>query len=81
MILMIQNSFIFLDKINQKTEQNIWKQGIHDWDNFMTKSIKGISTIRKGYYDRQLKEAKQQLYSFNSSYFIDKLLSPENWCL
>lgn len=79
---MIENSFIFLEGISTKAEGNIWKQGVRNWDNFINANkIQGISRARKLYYDRRLKEAKKELYSFNSPYFIDLLHQSEMWRL
>lgn len=79
---MIQNSFIFLPKISTITEQNIWKQGIHTWDQFLQqKNIKGLSPVRKGFYDRHLIQAKKELFTFNSGYFTALWPSTETWRL
>ena len=79
---MIQNSFIMLDKVDYKTEQNIWNQGIYNWDAFLNaQKIKGISHMRKAYYDRQLLKARNALYDSDFSYFIDKLPQSEMWRL
>ena len=79
---MIRQSFIFLEKVDNKTEQSIWKQGINNWDSFLAKkSVKGISRARKLYYDRQLLKARNALYTLNSEYFIDKLPKSESWRL
>ncbi len=79
---MIRQSFIFLEKIDNKTEQNLWKQKIDSWDSFLAKkNIKGISKARKFYYDRQLLKARNALYNFNSEYFVDKLPNNETWRL
>ena len=78
---MIQQSFIFLDKIKQKTEQNLWKQGIGNWDSFLkAEGVKGIAGYRKKYYDRQLLKAKEELYNLNSEFFLD-LPQSEMWRL
>ncbi len=79
---MIRRSFIFLERIDKKTEQNIWNQGIDDWDSFIgAQKIKGISIRRKLYYDRQLSAAKKALYNFNSEYFVNRLPKAETWRL
>jgi uncharacterized protein YprB with RNaseH-like and TPR domain len=79
---MIQKSFVFLDRLNSKKEKQIWEQGIVSWDMFLnTESVEGISNQRKAFYDSQLKKAKQALSSGDSSYFIGKLKSSENWRL
>ncbi|MFH1682363.1 MAG: ribonuclease H-like domain-containing protein [Candidatus Woesearchaeota archaeon] len=79
---MIRNSFIFLDKISSKTEQNLWQQGITDWNDFLKiKEINGISPKRKAYYNRKLQEAKQELQKDNSAYFAQILPKKETWRL
>jgi len=79
---MIKNSFILLEKINQKTEQNIYSQNIKDWDDFLnSKKIKGLSNKRKLYYDKKIKDAKKALYTFNSKYFTPLLPGTETWRL
>ena len=78
---MIQQSFIFLDKVSQKTEQKLWQQGINNWNSFLSAAeIKGISKERKNYYSRHLEKAKEELYSLNSEYFL-KLPQSEMWRL
>ena len=79
---MIQNSFIFLERIKNNLESNIWKQGILDWDSFLNAdNVKGISKPRKLYYDRKIKEARKELFSFNSTYFKNILPSTEYYRL
>jgi uncharacterized protein len=81
-IFMIKNSFIFLEKIGKNAEQNIWQQGIPDWQDFIKAGkIKGISKIKKHYYNRKLKEAQQALADNNPSYFIGKLPQVQMWRL
>ena len=79
---MIRNSFIFLEKISTKTEQNLWKQKILNWNTFLkTKTIKGISSLRKHHYNRKIKEAQAELLKENSSYFTPILPKKETWRL
>jgi len=68
---MIENTFIFLPRIGKKKESSIWNQGIKNWDDFLSKEIKGISKSSKSYYDRQLHIARLALHENNSSYFAD----------
>ncbi|MBI2656463.1 ribonuclease H-like domain-containing protein [Candidatus Woesearchaeota archaeon] len=82
LVNMITNSFIFLERIGNKLEQNIWKNGIHDWNSFLKRSsIKGLSRHRKLYYDRKILNARKALYNFDSSYFQDLLPQSEMWRL
>jgi len=79
---MIENSFIFLDRIGKEKERSIWKQGIYSWEAFLsTKNIKGISAAAKGHYDRKILEARRNLLNYNSSYFTDVLPLSEQWRL
>jgi uncharacterized protein len=76
---MIRKSFIFLEKIRNTKEQNIWKQAA-DWKQFLKRdNIKGISAQKKHYYNRLIKEAEVALFSRNYNYFIGKLPQKEMW--
>ena len=67
---MIQNSFIFLERVKRGLEENLWKQGINSWDSFLAANkVRGLSVSRKKYYDRKILEARKALYNFDSSYF------------
>ncbi len=71
---MIQNSFIFLPKISIKKEQSIWKQGVTNWNKFLsTNKIKGISDKNKLIYNELIKQAKQSLLEEDLSFFIKHL--------
>jgi len=79
---MIRQSYIFLDRTGKKGEENIWKQGIKNWDDFLNAStIKSISKKSKAYYDRQIRAAEKELYNQNSRYFSDILPLVEHWRL
>ncbi len=68
---MIHNSFIFLERIGPITEQNLWSQGISDWNSFLdSRIVKGFSVVRKKYYDKRLIEAKKAVRDYDSSFFI-----------
>ena len=79
---MIQNTCLFLERVNRGLEGNLWKQGIKDWDSFLNKEkIRSISKKRKLYYDRKIKEARKALYNQDSSYFKKILPKSEYWRL
>ena len=79
---MITNTFIFLERIGDKLEKNIWNDGVYDWNSFLERSkIKGLSMHRKGYYNRKILSARKALYNFDSSYFLDLLPQSEMWRL
>ena len=79
---MITHSFIFLERIGDKLEQNIWKNGVYNWDIFLKRgNVKGLSRHRKLYYDRQILNARKALYNFDSNYFLELLPQSEMWRL
>ncbi len=79
---MIRESFILLDSIRQKREQMIWQQDIKDWNQFLDKEkIKGISPLRKSFYNRQLELSRKALLNENASFFSKKLPHQEYWRL
>lgn len=79
---MITNSFVFLEKISAPKEKKLWQQGILDWNDFLkTEKIKGITPLKKSYYDRRIKESRQALSEGNSAYFVGKLAAKDMWRL
>ena len=79
---MIQNTFVFLERITPAMERKLWRQGILDWDDFLkAKGIKGITSAAKRYYDRRILEARQQLHAQNSSHFTKLMRQTEHWRL
>ena len=65
-MVMAEQSFIFLDRVSETSERNIWKQGVEDWNSFLNvNKIHGISESRKLYYDRQILRAKELLAEKN----------------
>ncbi len=81
-VIMITNSFIFLERVGSKLEQNIWRNGIQDWDSFLKRiHVNGLSMHRKLYYNRKILNARKALYNFDSSYFLDLLPQSEMWRL
>ncbi len=79
---MIRKSFLFLEKVGPQKEQNLYQQGIKDWQDFLKAGkIKGISTSVKPYYDRQIREAQKYLLENDPAWFIGKLPQKEMWRL
>ncbi len=79
---MIKNSFIFLPKIKSKKEFFLWKQGINEWEIFISnEKIKGISPRAKKEYDLLLRDAKKALFDNNSSFFTNIMPTTETWRL
>lgn len=79
---MIRSSFIFLDKVSRKSEQNIWGQGIDEWNDFLDKEkVKGVSSARKNQFDLKLLEARRKLIQDDAEYLAGLFPSSEHWRL
>jgi uncharacterized protein len=78
---MIENSFVFLEGIGLETERKLWEQGVSTWGDFLSQDVVGISSKRKGYYDRKLVEAKKALQRKDVGYFSRILPQREMWRL
>ncbi len=78
--MVIRRSFVILDRVSRKTEQNIWAQGIPDWTGFLkAEQVRGIARKRKPFLERQLREAERALKDDNSVFFAENLPSREIW--
>lgn len=78
----IEQSFIFLDRISKQTEQKLWQKGISDWDHFKAESkIIGMSKSRKRYYERQLEKIKTAVQDKDLHYLSTILPKNEHWRL
>ncbi len=79
---MLTESFVLLPSVGYRTEQKIWSQNIHSWDNFMgAVKVKGLSAARKDNYDWQLREAKDRLREQNAEFFAKKVPFSDQWRL
>ena len=79
---MIKNTFLFLPGISELKEKNIWKNGINNWNDFLSANkIKGISTPKKEGYNYLIKEAKENLFADNINYFYTLLSLKHQWRL
>ena len=76
---MIRRTFLILPSLGKKKEVNLWKEGILDWNDFVsTSKIKGISAERKENMDALLLRADQSLENRQSEYFSKILPSVEH---
>lgn len=79
---MLENSFVLLPGVKQRTEQKFWKQEMNSWSDFIAaQQIKGISEARKERFDWHLKDAKLHLKEENEKFFAQALPSGEQWRL
>ena len=79
---MITESFIFLDGVGERVEQEIWSQNVNTWHEFLnTSAIKGISPKRKIAYNLLLQKAQKNLQVDNIAFFSELFPSTEQWRL
>lgn len=80
--IMLQQSFIFLDKIGRVSEQRLWADGISSWSGFQEKeTIRGISSMKKAFLDRRLDVAKDALLRQDTLFFAREFPFQESWRL
>ncbi len=65
---MITKCFTFLDGISNRKQDRILEQ-VNDWNDFIGKNVKGISKLRKFFYDQKVREAKQALLNDDLGFF------------
>jgi uncharacterized protein len=79
---MIKHSFIFLDRIGQRSEQRLWTSGISDWEKFLSsETVPCISKKAKHFFNRKLIEAKEHIKNDNAEFFSDILPNSETYRL
>lgn len=78
---MLKNTFLFLDGIRHGREKALWQQGIHDWNDFLSLKVKGISEAKKIKLDSQLLLAKKAVEDYDSRFFSNKLPNSQTWRL
>jgi len=79
---MLRNTFLFLPKVGATTEQNIWQQGVPDWNSFIeSRKVRGFSPVRKENADKKILEFKHELWDENLNYLAKSLPSSEHWRL
>jgi hypothetical protein len=79
---MLRNTFLFLPKVRLTSEQNIWQQGISDWNAFIeARKIKGFSPARKEIAHKKIHEFKNELWNENLNYLAKSIPLSEQWRL
>jgi uncharacterized protein YprB with RNaseH-like and TPR domain len=80
--LVLDRSFVLLDRVGERTERRIWEQGVHTWDDFIdAEAVSPFSTERKELADRVLAEAKDAFREGSTVFFADRLPNREVWRL
>jgi len=78
---MIKESFVFLPRIGERSERNIWSQGVCSWDDFKAAELAGFSVQRKEMLGWYLDQAKRRLRDDDASYFGSYVPFTHQWRL
>ncbi|MBW2609026.1 MAG: ribonuclease H-like domain-containing protein [Deltaproteobacteria bacterium] len=76
---MLEHTFIHIQGIGPKTEQKIWRQGIHTWGQFLSHKRPVISLTRDPMIRAQLETSLEN--RANIGFFSDRLSVSEQWRL
>lgn len=80
--MVLERSFILLDRVGERTERRIWDQGVHTWDDFLDRDVVSpFSRQRKEVADRVLGLAKDAFSEGSTFFFADRLPNREVWRL
>lgn len=81
-MVMLEGSFIFLERVSRATEQRLWDRGVTEWDRFLSSErIEGIGRKRKAYYELRLRQAKRALLEKDIPFLAGALPRNEHWRL
>jgi uncharacterized protein YprB with RNaseH-like and TPR domain len=73
--VMLQESFLFLPGVQERTEQRLWAGGVTTWDHLEnTHAVEGISKERLLFWKGRLRLAKQALETDNGLFAIARLM-------
>jgi uncharacterized protein YprB with RNaseH-like and TPR domain len=79
---MIKNTFLLLEGISYKKEQNIWQQGINDWNDFLSRDkVIGISKKRKQTYNSKINEIHSALLKEDYQELSKLIPKKDHWRL
>lgn len=77
---MLENSFIFLDRVGTARELSFWRDGILSWGEFVDREhIRGMSDKAKASADEALVIATARLRDGDAGYFASLLRSKDQW--
>ena len=76
---MLENTFIHIPGIGAKTEQHLWRSGIHTWDDFLQTKKSPLSPARDSFVRQNLEVSLENRN--NIRFFLDKLSPADTWRL
>jgi len=76
---LLEHTFIHIPGIGEKTEQHLWRNGIHTWNDFLRTKKSPLSSARDSFVRQNLEVSLENRN--NISFFLDKLSPADIWRL
>jgi len=76
---LLEHTFIHIPGIGAKTEQHLWRSGIHTWDDFLQTKKSPLSPARDSFVRQNLEVSLENRN--NIRFFLDKLPPADTWRL
>ena len=76
---MLEHTFIHIPGIGAKTEQHLWRSGIHTWNDFLQTKKSPLSPARDSFVRKHLEMSLKN--KNNILFFLDKLSPADTWRL
>ncbi|NHN40196.1 exonuclease [Halorubellus sp. JP-L1] len=80
----LENSFIGVRGVGEKTERNLWREGVTHWDEFersRVSSTRGLGETTADRIESFLADARERLDDGDSRFFGEQFPSDERWRL
>jgi uncharacterized protein YprB with RNaseH-like and TPR domain len=78
--LVLDRSFVLLDRVGDRTERRIWDQGILTWNDFIDRDrVSPFSEERKEASDAILRMAQEAMWTRETTFFSSRLPGREVW--
>jgi len=78
-LIMLTNTFIHIQGIGAKTEQQLWNSGFRDWDALSGDLPTTIPAGRKFFLQKGIEESRRHLANFKPAYFSRLIPSNQGW--
>jgi hypothetical protein len=76
----VENSFIPVRGVGEKTERRLWRQGVVEWDDFH-RAVDGVGPTTAERIESFIEEARPRLHDRDSAYFARTFPDSEQWRL
>ena len=79
----IENSYVFVDGVGERTERKLWEAGLVDWDRFERSDPEPadavVSARKRDAIEAFIGRAREELDEGNVAFFADRLPTSDRW--